>query len=201
MNPAESVVGLYRRHGLAWARDRGAAPGTEAAWLARFMSLLPPGGTVLDIGCGSGAPIGAVLAGAGFAVTGLDSSAPLLGLARAALPGAEWIQGDMRDLALGRRFDGLIAWDSFFHLDHDDQRRMFARFSAHAAPAALLMFTTGPAHGLAIGSYGGEPLFHASLDPTEYRALLAAEGFVVIDHRSEDPAAGGHTVWLARQGG
>lgn len=201
MNPAAAVVGLYRRHGLAWARDRGEAPGAEAGWLTRFMALLPAGGAVLDIGCGSGAPVATALEGAGFVVTGLDTSAPLLGLARARLPEAAWIEGDMREMALGRRFDGLIAWDSVFHLGHDDQRRMFPRFAAHAAPGAPLMFTAGPAHGVAIGRYRGEPLFHASLDPTEYRALLAAHGFAEVDHRAEDPAAGGRTVWLARREG
>jgi SAM-dependent methyltransferase len=200
MDPAAGVIGLYRRHGLAWAADRGEAPGAEAAWLARFMALLPAGGSVLDIGCGSGAPIAAALAVAGFAVTGLDSSPPLLGLARARLPGATWIDGDMREMALGRRFDGLIAWDSLFHLDHDAQRAMFGRLAAHAAPGAALMFTSGPAHGVAIGRYGGEPLFHASLDAAEYRVLLGMAGFAVLGHRAEDPAAGGRTAWLARRG-
>lgn len=199
MNPADGVVGLYRRHGLAWARDRGQAITVEAAWLARFAALLPARAAVLDIGCGSGAPIAAALAAAGHAVTGLDTAAPLLDLARARLPDATWIEGDMRKMALGRRFDGLIAWDSFFHLDHDDQRGMFPRFAAHAVPGAPLMFTAGPAHGVAIGSYAGEALFHASLDPAEYRALLAANGFVETAHRIEDPMAGGHTVWLARR--
>ena len=50
----------------------------------------------------------------------------------------------MRKLALQRKFSGILAWDSFFHLCHDDQRRMFPVFRAHAAPKAALMFTSGP---------------------------------------------------------
>ncbi|WP_198375477.1 class I SAM-dependent methyltransferase [Neoroseomonas rubea] len=198
MDAAADIIRLYTRHGPAWARDRGEAPGTEAAWIARFLALLPPAGEVLDIGCGSGAPIATALAAAGHRVTGLDASPTLLALARARLPDAEWIEADMRAMDLGRRFDGLIAWDSFFHLDHDAQRGMFPRFAAHAAPGAPLLFTTGPRHGVAMGAYGGDPLFHASLDAAEYRALLAAHGFAVLDHRAEDPASGGHTIWLAR---
>lgn len=198
MNSADSIIDLYRRHGLAWAADRGTRP-AEGDWIARFAALLPPGGRVLDIGCGGGAPIAATLIGQGFAVTGLDASAPLLGLCRQRFPDGEWIEGDMRQMALGRMFDGLVAWDSFFHLDHDAQRAMFPRFAAHAAPGAALVFTSGPAHGVAIGAYAGEPLFHASLDPAEYRALLAAQGFAVIDHAANDPSCGGHTVWLARR--
>jgi hypothetical protein len=104
---------------------------------------------------------------------------------------------DMRTLSLGRTFDGLIAWDSFFHLTPDDQRRMFAVFQNHAAPQAALMFTSGPAHGEAIGTFEGEPLYHASLAPQEYHALLDAHGFRVVRHVAEDPACNGHTVWLA----
>ncbi|MBP0462467.1 class I SAM-dependent methyltransferase [Roseomonas sp. PWR1] len=199
MDAADDIIGLYTRHGPAWARDRGDAVTFEAAWLARFLALLPPAGRVLDIGCGSGAPIAAAIAAAGHRVTGLDASPTLLALARARLPQAEWIEADMRAMALHRRFDGLVAWDSFFHLDHAAQRGMFPRFATHAAPGAPLLFTSGPRHGVAMGTYAGEPLFHASLDAEEYRALLAAQGFAVLDHRPEDPATGGRTVWLARR--
>jgi 2-polyprenyl-3-methyl-5-hydroxy-6-metoxy-1,4-benzoquinol methylase len=199
-DPADEIIGLYRRHGLAWAALRDAGTFVEAGWLARFMALLPAGGSVLDFGCGSGAPIAATLAAAGFPVTGLDTSAPLLGLARARLPDATWIEGDMREMALGRQFDGLLAWDSFFHLAQEDQRAMFPRFAAHAAPGAALMFTSGPDEGQAIGELRGEALFHASLGPREYRALLGAAGFSVVGHVAEDPACGGRTVWLAQRG-
>jgi 2-polyprenyl-3-methyl-5-hydroxy-6-metoxy-1,4-benzoquinol methylase len=196
---AAAVIGLYRRHGRAWAADRGTAIGHEAAWIARFLALLPPCGAVLDIGCGSGAPIGTALAAAGHVLTGIDAAAPLLDLARARLPAARWIEGDMRAMALGCTFDGLLAWDSLFHLAQDDQRAMFARFAAHAAPGAALMFTSGPDQGVAIGAYAGEQLFHASLAASEYRALLAAREFDVLDHVAQDPACGGRTVWLARR--
>lgn len=77
---------------------------------------------------------------------------------------------------------------------------MFPLFREHAADGAALLFTSGPGHGEAIGSFEGEPLYHASLDPSEYRALLAANGFAVIAHVAEDPDCGGHTIWLAQQG-
>jgi hypothetical protein len=93
-------------------------------------------------------------------------------------------------LALQRTFSGILAWDSFFHLCHDDQRRMFPVFRAHAAPNAALMFTSGPAHGEAIGSFGGEPLYHASLDPAEYRSLLDRNGFHTCRMSSRTPTAG-----------
>ena len=82
----------------------------------------------------------------------------------------------------------------------DDQRRMFPVSRAHAAPRAALMFTSGPAHGVAMGTFEGEPLYHASLDGIEYRALLKENGFTVLAHAVENPGCGGHTVWLAQLG-
>lgn len=191
------VIGIYRRHASLFDRERSRSL-LERPWLERFRALLPPGGAVLDLGCGMGEPVAAFLLAQGHPVTGLDASPPLLELARERLPAGEWIEGDMREAALGRRFAGVLAWDSFFHLPQADQRRMFAVFAAHALPGAPLMFTAGPADGEAWGEFGGEALHHASLAPAEYRLLLASHGFAVAAHRAEDPECGGRTVWLCQ---
>jgi hypothetical protein len=146
-----------------------------------------------------GEPIAAWLIGRGARVTGLDSAPSLIALARARFPAQEWIVGDMRALDLGRRFDGLLAWHSFFHLTPEDQEGMFPRFAAHACPGAALMFTSGWGRGVAIGRWQGEPLYHGSLDTEEYRHCLESNGFAVLDHRLRDPECGGSTIWLARR--
>lgn len=198
-SPADEIIGLYERHAGAWDGARGRSL-VERPWLDRFAALLPPGAAVLDLGCGAGEPIAAHLLAQGFRVCGVDASPTLIGLCRARFPDAEWHVADMRAPRLGGRFDGVIAWDSFFHLAYDDQRRMFGVFAAHATPGAALLFTSGPAHGEAVGAFQGEALYHASLDAAEYRALLAEHGFGVVKHVVEDPDCGGHTIWLARRG-
>ncbi len=195
---ADSIVPLYERHAQAYDRLRGRGL-IEKVWLDRFVKLLPPKASVLDIGCGSGEPIARYLVENGCEVTGADSSASLIGLCRSRLPGHHWLVADMRHLTLQRAFDGLLAWDSFFHLGADDQRAMFKVFDTHAGPAAALMFTSGPEHGVAIGTFEGEPLYHASLDPQEYRSLLDGIGFRVVSHVADDPDCGGHTIWLAQR--
>lgn len=190
------MIDLYQRHAAVYDRDRGRAL-QERGWLDRFLGFLPAGGTVLDLGCGMGEPIARYLLEGGFGVVGVDSSPAMIARCRARFPDAEWLVGDMRQLALGRRFDGVVAWDSFFHLDMDDQRAMFPRFGAHARPGAPLLFTSGHHEGEAIGSWCGEPLYHASLAPAEYEQLLAANGFRVRSFMAQDPECGQHTVWLA----
>ena len=196
--PADRIVGLYERHATTWAADRARRPWVEKAWHDRFVDVLPWGATVLDIGCGSGSPVAAYMAECGLKVMGVDASPTMISLCKTRLPDHEWYVADMRALSLDRRFDGILAWDSFFHLSPDDQRRMFPIFGAHAGPSGLLMFNSGPEHGEAIGTYQGEPLYHSSLDASEYKSLLDLVGFDIIAHAVKDPLAGGRTVWLAR---
>lgn len=194
---SERIVGLYRRHAQSWAADRGNRL-VERPWLDRFAGLVPAGAAVLDIGCGCGEPIARYLIEQGHAVSGVDSSPEMIAMCRSRFPGGDWQVADMRTLSLEHVFGGIVAWDSFFHLCHDDQRRMFPVFRQHAAKGAALMFTSGPAHGEAIGRLKGEPLYHASLDAEEYRALLEAHGFDVAAHVAEDPDCDRHTIWLAK---
>ena len=197
---ADDIIGLYERRALDWVGDRSRQTKfIERPWLDRFAALAKPGGTILDLGCGSGKPMAAYLLTQGFDLCGIDSSPTMISLCRENFPDRQWIVADMRTLDLQRRSDGVMAWDSFFHLTPDDQRRMFPVFRAHAAPGAPLMFTSGPRHGEAIGTLRGEPLYHASLAPDEYRSLLAANNFTVVAEKMEDPECGGHSVWLARR--
>lgn len=197
---AADIAGLYERNATLWDESRGRSL-FEQPWLDRFLLTVPAGGAILDIGCGSGEPFARHFVERGYRVTGVDSSESLIALCRSRMPDQAWQVADMRQLALGRTFDALIAWDSFFHLTAEDQRAMFAVFRAHAAPGAAMMFTSGPVNGVAMGEFGGEALYHSSLAPADYRSLLADHGFGVVDFRAEDPDCGGHTVWLARYDG
>ena len=196
---ADRILDLYERHAHAWVADRQRGSFVERYWLERFAALLPPAASVLDVGCGAGAPIAEFLHCAGFHVTGVDSSPKMISMCRSLRPDGDWLVADMRTLSLGRGFHGIVAWDSLFHLTRDEQRGMFAPFAAHAAPGAALLFTSGPGDGEAIGSFAGEPLYHASLAADEYRSLLNGNGFAVREHVVEDPRCGQHTVWLAQQ--
>ncbi|MFA4900245.1 MAG: class I SAM-dependent methyltransferase [Brevundimonas sp.] len=196
---AKRIVGLYRDKADDWVRDRGAtlyscAVGAdEAIWLDRFVVGLPADASILDVGCGSGWPIGAALLKRGHQVTGMDASPGLIAHAQATLPTGVWSVADMRDEFPPGPFDGVLAWHSLFHLSPDDQSKVLLKLAACVAEGGRLMFTSGQVHGETIGDWRGEPLYHASLDPEAYRALLADAGLRVED----DGAKTG--VWLARR--
>lgn len=198
---SETVIDLYCCHAAEWDAARRRNDWIDRAWIEAFAKELTIGSSVLDLGCGGGEPVARYLVDHGLRVTGIDSSPQLIALARNRMPEQEWIVADMRRLALNRRFDGILAWDSYFHLAHEAQRLMFAIFSAHANGHAVLLFNTGPEHGEATSTFTfkDEQLYHASLAPAEYRALLEQHGFEVVRHVTNDARSGGRTAWLCRR--
>jgi SAM-dependent methyltransferase len=189
---------VYEAAAAAFDRERDRRL-VEGRWLARFRALVPEGAPVLDLGCGAGEPIAAALIGGGHPVVGVDFAPAMLALARSRFPGEAWIEADMRRLDLGRRFGGIVAWDSFFHLGPEEQRAMFPVFSRHLAPGGALLLTTGPDAGEAMGAVAGMPVYHASLSPAEYAGIMEAHGLVARAFVAEDPDCAGRSVWLARK--
>ena len=195
---AQNIIEIYKKHARAWTDLRGQFL-YEKAWLDHFLSLLPEHSTILDLGCASAKPIAAYLIAQGHSVVGVDSSEVMIEMAQENFPEQSWIQADMRQMDLGQKFQGILAWDSFFHLAPDDQQQMFAQFAKFSEPNTVLIFTSGPSHGEAIGDLFGDALYHASLSQQEYRTLLKQHGFDVVKMTAEDQDCAGHTVWLAQK--
>ena len=195
---ADRIIGLYQDRAADWIRDRGAAlrldegDWNEVAWLDRFTLDWPTDARVLDVGCGSGWPMGAALLARAFPVTGLDAAPDLIAHARATLPSGDWRLGDMRDNLPDGAFHGVLAWHSLFHLTPEAQTLLLPALAARVADGGRLMFTAGPAHGEAIGEWRGEPLYHGSLAPEAYRSLLVEAGLTIEN-------GGDQGVWLARR--
>jgi len=137
MTPEVNVPSAYDRIAEAWCRDRrGRAERRfrEKPLLDRLLAPLPAGSRVLDVGCGCGIPIASYLVDRGFRVTGLDGSPRLLDLARRAVPGAAFVQGDMRTAEPDGPFDALVAWDSVFHVRRSEHAFLFTRFHGWLRP-------------------------------------------------------------------
>ncbi len=188
---------VYERNAARFDRERSKGL-HERTWLDRFADGLPAGGRILDIGCGAGEPIAAYLASRGFRVTGVDVADAMLQIARTRWPGGDWRHADMRNLDLGERFDGIVGWNSFFHLTQTEQRRTLPRLAQHLLPGGALMLTVGPRAGEAVGRVGDEAVYHASLAPSEYEAVLTDLGLRVTHFVKEDASCDLQTVLLAK---
>jgi cyclopropane fatty-acyl-phospholipid synthase-like methyltransferase len=195
----DRIAEHYERHAHAFDHARR-KQFVEKGWLDRFLLAVPKGGHVLDLGCGGGEPVDRYLIDRGYLLTGVDVSEKMVALVRTRFGRHRWFRADMRKAAMDRKFHGVLAWDSLFHLPHDDQAAMIERVAAWLEPGGAFLFNTGPARGEALGCQFDEELYHASLAPYEYRAIFEDLGLIEIAFAPDDDATRGRSVWLVRKG-
>jgi len=183
---------------IHWFDDARTKTLMELDYLNLILSSIPSKGTILDLGCGTGEPIAQFFIEKGFKVTGVDGSPNMIELCKKRFPSERWLVSDMREIHLNQRFDAILAWHSFFHLEHDSQRQMFKLFASHIKPGGILAFTSGEEEGEVWSDNGGQLLYHASLSTQEYHQLLKASSFKVLVHKVCDPKCGEATVWVAQ---
>jgi len=120
--PASTRVGVGRVR--AWARQ------------------LPPGSTVLDLGCGSGVPVTEALLSQGLVVYGIDASPSLVSAFRQRWPGTPVRCEPVEESQFFcRQFDAAIAWGLMFLLSPSSQRKLLRRIGEVLKPGGRLLFT------------------------------------------------------------
>lgn len=105
-----------------------------SAWVQRFASLIRPGGSVLDLACGSGRHL-RWLSEQGFVLTGVDRDegtvAPLRALADIVVADIENSPWPLPH----RQFDGVVVTNYLW-------RNLFAQLRHSLAPGGVLIYET-----------------------------------------------------------
>ena len=197
-NIHRETAAVYERNAEGWDKQRPRSL-YEKRWLDKFLQFMVPGGSILDVGCGAGEPISKYFLENGFSVTGVDSSPKMIEICKTRFPDQSWIVMDMRELTLNEQFAGIIAWDSFFHLNPDEQRHVLQRFLAHLTSGGTLLLTVGHESGEVLGTVEGEDVYHSSLSPQEYDQILRSGGLKNVEMTLQDESCRGRTVLLARR--
>jgi ubiquinone/menaquinone biosynthesis C-methylase UbiE len=109
----------WEREALNWAQW-ARTPGHDSYWRHSgppFFELLPPSGrATLDLGCGEGR-VSRDLKARGYAVTGIDASPTLIGLARDTDPDGEYVLGDAAALPFADgSFDLVVAFNTLMDI-------------------------------------------------------------------------------------
>ena len=102
---------------------------------ALLHAAMPPGATVLDLGCGVGR-LARPLAALGHPVTGVDESPAMLAHAT----GIETVHARVEDLHLGRRFGAVVLASHFVNVAEDAIRhRLLATCRRHVDDAGVVL--------------------------------------------------------------
>jgi cyclopropane fatty-acyl-phospholipid synthase-like methyltransferase len=148
--------------------------------VADFIPKIKANGSVLDIGCGTGYPILKHLAEHGFFVTGIDVSEKMIDKATELnLPNTKLFQCDFFDFQPTERYDGIIAFDSFFHFPKERQADIYSKISDWMNIGAYLLFTHGKRDNERKDYMFGEVFYYSSLSIRDVYKLLTNNGFIV----------------------
>lgn len=127
--------------------------------------------SILDLGCGTGGHA-SILASRGYTVTGVDMSETMLSEAikKSSSKNTEFVQGDLRDLDLGRKFDTVISMFAVmgYMISNEDLAMAFRTVRRHLNPGGLFVFD----------SWFGPGVFHEP--PTVRQKELIDNGKRVI---------------------
>jgi SAM-dependent methyltransferase len=151
---------------------------TPSAWLQRWVGLIPPGGRVLDLACGSGRHA-VFLAGLGYRVTAVDRD---LGLSAAVrdTPGVTWLAHDL-EVGEWPFADGI--WQGVVAVNYL-HRPLLPQLVAGLASGGALIYATF-AHGQQ--RYGRPRNPHHLLMPGELLELARGRLHVVAYEDVEVP--------------
>lgn len=113
--------------------------GSDAALVDDLLADLPHTPDVLDVGCGDTARTLATLPGGSV---GLDISRRGLELARAEVPAARLLQGDLCVLPVASdRFDAVTAYHAVFHVARERHQTAYREFARVLRPGGRLLMT------------------------------------------------------------
>lgn len=203
VDPRKSVVQrAYDQVVDTWgqARRTAAISTRESTWVERFHSALPSGASVLDLGCGSGAPILLDVLRRGHRVVGVDFSREQLLGARIRCPQALLVQADIGEVEFAASsFDGIIAYDSLWHLPRDEHPRVFDGIRRWLAGGGTALLTLAVGNGALFTDLMGAPVFYDAWPEATSLRMLGDAGLSVVGHHFqpvEEGGAEGHLIIL-----
>jgi cyclopropane fatty-acyl-phospholipid synthase-like methyltransferase len=147
-----------------------------------FLTKVPAGGRILDVGCGNGAYVSYFLT-RGFDAIGIDISETMLSEARRMVPADRLFLMDMFDIESfpADSFDGIVSVTSMLYTSKKNHPEMLRQILRLLKPGGslLLMMLEGMGEGLEKEEYQGkEAMTHAAYyQSEELEQLVLSCGF------------------------
>ena len=170
---------------LAGRGNRSRSTGIGVKEVRKWARTLPRGSSVIDLGCGPGFPITAVLVEEGLHVFGVDAAPSFVAAFQHNLPGTPILCEGVQDSRFfDRTFDAVLAIGLIFLLQAKDQHRLIQRFAELLVPGGRLLFTATAKP--AVGNDAMTGLESLSLGAEQYRKLLGAVGISVAEEYEDE---------------
>lgn len=155
----------------------------QAAVIERVNGLVPPGSSILDLGCGTGVPTARTFTEAGHRVIGVDVSQGMLNLARDQVPAADFRHADFRDLPddFGT-FDAVTSFFALLMLSRADIDATLRKVVGWLRPGGYFAVGMVNFDGDSVPmEFLGVPVSISGYPEAEWRARLEDTGFTVLD--------------------
>jgi SAM-dependent methyltransferase len=176
------------------ARERASV---GAVLLLEWARSLPPGATVLDLGCGTGVPVTAALAHAGCHVWGIDAAPSLVRAFQDRFPQFPVACEDLgASPFFDRRFDAVVAVGVLFLLAPDAQRQLIRQVADALRPNGTFLFTAPPMPAVWDDALTGRR--SESLGVSAYHAALADVDLNIVAEMEDE---GANHYFVARRRG
>ena len=151
--------------------------------LDRFSRELAPNSKVVDLGCGTGMPVGKYLVNRGYKVTGIDFSRSMLRMARKNLPESRFVKMDISNLSLGKNsFDGAVSFYAIIHIPRENHVKIYHKLHHVLKPGGIMLVNASGAdewEGYA-EDYLGTRMFWSFYRPSKTAKIIRESGFEIL---------------------
>jgi len=141
-----------------------------------FLSLLPQGARILDVGCGGGRDLRAFRE-RGFKAFGIDPSPALVEIARQH-SGAEVAIARVEELEFVEEFDAVWACASLLHLPKSELSQALRRIQRSLVPGGVFFLSVQAGSG---EDFIEDGRFYSRYDEAEIRMVVRATGLDILE--------------------
>jgi predicted TPR repeat methyltransferase len=172
--PSPSIASAYDLLAERWVDDAfDASNGIRLHERALAFLDREAEGWALSVGCGCNTRFNPLLRAHGLQVEGVDISARMIELARAADPAVVLHRADIVGWAPPRSYRLISAWDSIWHVRLDQQRPLMRKLMGALEPGGVFIFSAG-------GTDRPDEHVDATMGPEVYYSTLGIPGLLAV---------------------
>lgn len=179
-------------------------PDIREEWTRKIEAFAALGESVVELGCGTGVPVGRFLA-ARYDYTGIDASRGMLAEAHTAVPGALLLHADMHTVEFPpASLAAVIAFFSISHTPREMHAALFAKIATWIRPGGVFLgnlHSRDDPDSREENWLGAGPMRWSGFDADTNIALLTKAGFDLIEssvrEHVEPEGQTIHPLWFA----